>query len=262
MSQVWAQATLGDLLEFSSGKSIAPGGTGDFPAYGSNGLIGRSPENLFSSGVIIGRVGAYCGSVALSEGPFWASDNTIVAPPRSGVMGLRFAYYLLLNARLNAWAGGAAQPLLTQSVLKPIAFPMPPPLVQFRIASILGVYDDLIEVNRRRIALLEEMARRLFEEWFIHFRFPGREGVPLVSVGEATLPKGWMMSRLGDLTSVLTRGIPPKYDDAATTLVVNQKCIRDQRLSLAPARPQSRPAPSEKIVSPGDVLVNSTGLEH
>ena len=50
---------------------------------------------------------------------------------------------------------------------------VPPIAEQRRIASVLGAYDDLIEVNRRRIALLEEMARRLFKEWFVRFRFPG-----------------------------------------------------------------------------------------
>ena len=64
--------------------------------------------------------------------------------------------------------------------------PTPPLPLQRRIASILGAYDDLIEVNQRRIVVLEEMARRLFEEWFVHFRFPGHGSQRL---GE--LPRGW-----------------------------------------------------------------------
>src|SRR5262249_18426918 len=64
---------------------------------------------------------------------------------------------------------------------------VPPLLAQRRIASILATYDDLIEVNRRRIALLEEMAQRLFEEWFVRFRFPG---YALADV-EGKLPKSW-----------------------------------------------------------------------
>ncbi len=65
-----------------------------------------------------------------------------------------------------------------QAVSCGVLFP-PIPYTQRRIASILGAYDDLIEVNRRRIAVLEEMARRLFDEWFVQFRFPvmnGRRG--------------------------------------------------------------------------------------
>ena len=164
MTALWSRVALGDVLELSSGKSIAPGGAGRFRVYGSNGLIGGSEQFLYSQGLVIGRVGANCGSVALSLDAFWASDNTLVARPKGEEIDLRFAYYLLLDARLNRWAGGAAQPLLTQTVLNPLELHLPGPHTQRRIASILGAYDDLIEVNRRRIAVLEEMARRLFEE--------------------------------------------------------------------------------------------------
>ena len=65
---------------------------------------------------------------------------------------------------------------------------------QRRIASILGAYDDLIEVNRRRIATLEEMARRLFDEWFVRFRFPGHEGHSIIETANGDTPDvdgGW-----------------------------------------------------------------------
>ncbi|SJM34031.1 restriction endonuclease subunit S [Mesorhizobium delmotii] len=62
---------------------------------------------------------------------------------------------------------------------------------QQRVASILAAYDDLIEVNRRRIALLEEMARRLFDEWFVRMRFPGREADATVGAANGPLPEGW-----------------------------------------------------------------------
>ena len=77
----------------------------------------------------------------------------------------------------------------------------PPFDTQQRIASILGAYDDLVEVNRRRIALLEEMARRLFEEWFVRFRFPGHEGHAMIETPEGPLPKGWEWRELGTLCS-------------------------------------------------------------
>jgi type I restriction enzyme S subunit len=74
--------------------------------------------------------------------------------------------------------------------------PVPPIPIQRRIASILGAYDDLIEVNRRRIAVLEEMARRLFDEWFVHFRFPGHEGHRMVETEHGVLPEGWEWANL------------------------------------------------------------------
>lgn len=87
---------------------------------------------------------------------------------------------------------------------------LPPLPIQRRIAAILGAYDDLIEVNRRRIALLEEMARRLFEEWFVHFRFPGHESVRILDAPDGPLPEGWNWVRLGEVLAVLESGFRPK----------------------------------------------------
>ena len=70
----------------------------------------------------------------------------------------------------------------------------------YRIAlSILSTYDDLIENNTRRIAILEEMARRIFEEWFVHFRAPGCEGLPMLDSAIGRVPQGWEVKRLRDL---------------------------------------------------------------
>ena len=69
---------------------------------------------------------------------------------------------------------------------------------QHRIVSILSAYDDLIENNTRRIEILEEMARRLYEEWFVQFRFPGHEGVGLKESELGLIPEGWELLRLGD----------------------------------------------------------------
>ena len=65
-----------------------------------------------------------------------------------------------------------------------------------KIADILSAYDDLIENNRRRIALLEEAARLLYREWFVHFRFPGHEHVKIID----GLPEGWERSVSGKLS--------------------------------------------------------------
>jgi type I restriction enzyme S subunit len=190
MSTDWKKRELNELFSFSSGKSITPGGDGQYPAFGSNGLIGRSEESLFDAGIIIGRVGAYCGSIEISPSPFWASDNTIIALPKECI-DLRFAYYLLSNAKLNRHAGGSAQPLLTQATLKPLKFAAPPLIIQRRIASILGAYDELIEANLRRIRLLDEMARRTFEEALRTFRSGGKPGIDAATLIVETLGGDW-----------------------------------------------------------------------
>jgi type I restriction enzyme S subunit len=82
---------------------------------------------------------------------------------------------------------------------------------QRRIASILSAYDDLIENNTRRIAILEEMTRRLYEEWFVHFRFPGHERVRMVESALGPIPEGWGIPRLEEL-AIITMGQSPRSE--------------------------------------------------
>lgn len=94
---------------------------------------------------------------------------------------------------------GVNVPHISGRDIKRFRFMLPPVDIQRRIASILGAYDDLIEVNRRRVAVLEEMAQGLFDEWFVRFRFPGHESVPIVDTPDGPLPEGWSVSTLGTL---------------------------------------------------------------
>jgi type I restriction enzyme S subunit len=164
------------------------------------------------------------------------------------------------KAELSKCVIGSSQAAYTIASLKKVQIPLPPVPVQRRIAGILSAYDELIENSQRRIRLLEDMARALYREWFVHFRFPGHESVPRLPSALGDIPQGWEVKKLGDLTAYLNRGLSPSYDDNADTLVINQKCIRDQRLSLEPARRQSKPIPPDKLVRFGDVLINSTGV--
>jgi type I restriction enzyme S subunit len=126
---------------------------------------------------------------------------------------------------------------------------------QNAIAETLSAYDDLIENNRRRIALLEEAARMLYREWFVGFRFPGHEHARIID----GLPEGWDRKRIADTCSFLGRGISPNYDDEGGYIVINQKCIRDRLLSLAPARRQTKAYNEDRALRYLDVLINSTG---
>lgn len=250
MNEDWVPQKLEDFVRFRNGKSIKAGTDGRYPVYGSNGTIGRSDDFMYEDAIILGRVGAYCGSVERSFGRFWASDNTIVVEADNGMTDTQFVYYLLLDAGLNRHAGGAAQPLLTQSRLKPLEFHLPPLPTQQRIAAILSAYDDLIENNTRRIAILEEMARRLYEEWFVHFRFPGHEAAEF----DGDLPKGWRMVTLADVASVNPEAIKPKsaperirYIDIASVSPGRIDAVQELPFSDAPGR-------ARRIVRDGDVI--------
>lgn len=132
---------------------------------------------------------------------------------------------------------------------------IPELLIQRKVAAILSAYDDLIENNKRRIALLEKLAEEIYREWFVRLRFPGYQKVNMIK----GLPDGWEKTRVSSLTNYLKRGVAPKYDDSAEGLAINQKCIRNGKVDLTEARRQSREVPSERKVKFGDVLVNSTG---
>jgi type I restriction enzyme S subunit len=96
------------------------------------------------------------------------------------------------------------------SELATLHVPVPPLPIQRRIAGILSAYDDLIENSQRRIKILEEMARRLYREWFVHFHFPGHEGCRFVDSPLGEIPEGWEVTRLGDVTSKIGSGATPK----------------------------------------------------
>ncbi len=124
--------------------------------------------------------------------------------PVEGVESRFLLYWFLANKNLLMGscdeAAHGTKRLQTDRLLSmPISLPSQP--VQRRIASILSAYDDLIENNTRRIAILEEMARRMFEEWFVRLRFPGRENVRMVKSELGLVPEGWQHLSLGSLVT-------------------------------------------------------------
>ena len=102
---------------------------------------------------------------------------------------------------LTQHAIGATMPNLNQRILASVPVVLPPRDHQERIIGVISAYDDLIENNRRRIRLLEQAARLIYKEWFVHLRFPGHEHVKI----KDGVPKGWDMKTLGDLVEV-TKG--------------------------------------------------------
>ncbi len=127
-----------------------------------------------------------------------------------------FLYYLLNDQSVRWWLRATA----TGSTVRHTAperiyqakVRLPPKSIQQTIGVSLRALDDLIENNRRRIEILEEMARLLYREWFVHFRFPGHEDVELVDSVLGPIPKGWEARRLGDLLE-LAYGKALKADD-------------------------------------------------
>lgn len=115
-----------------------------------------------------------------------------------GLQGTR--EYLTQNAI------GATMPNLNQGILSSVPVVLPPRDRQERIVDVISAYDDLIENNRKRIRLLEQAARMLYEEWFVRLRFPGHEHVRITN----SMPDGWKTTRLGKVISELESGKRPR----------------------------------------------------
>ena len=113
------------------------------------------------------------------------------------------------QARLKNFASGSAQPQIPIMDLKEIEVCVPSLETQRKIAAVLSTYDDLIENNTRRIKILENMAQTLYQEWFVHFRFPGHENVAMVESPLGPIPDGWEIGELGDIVENVKKKVKP-----------------------------------------------------
>jgi type I restriction enzyme, S subunit len=113
---------------------------------------------------------------------------------------------------------------ITGSNLVQLKVPLPPLPTQRKIAAVLSAYDDLIENNTRRIEILEEMARAIYREWFVNFRFPGHEKVRMVDSPLGTMPEGWEVVKLSDVCQIVMRQSPKSefYNDKGESLPFHQ----------------------------------------
>lgn len=114
--------------------------------------------------------------------------------------GNRFIYYLLKAnlEKIISYSGGTTYQSINKKEVNNLPFFVPPSASQHKIASILSAYDDLIENNTRLIAILEEMAQRIYREWFVDFKYPGYENDKIVGSELGMIPEGWEVKVLGD----------------------------------------------------------------
>jgi type I restriction enzyme S subunit len=128
----------------------------------------------------------------------------IADPERADTRFIKYSFDATLQRQFKQFTQGAAQDNLSQEKLVSLELLVPDISEQQRIADILSTYDNLIENNRRRMALLEESARLLYQEWFVRLRFPGYEHTGIVD----GVPKGWSKCCISDLGTVITGKTP------------------------------------------------------
>lgn len=193
--------TLGEIISLQRGYDLTEGQRqpGTVPVVGSAGIHGYHNEaKAKGPGVALGRSGASFGRVTFIRQDFWPHNTTLFVTNFKGNDPI-YVRYLLQSLDFSHLNSGSAQQSLNRNYVYGIPVRRVSLIHQKCIASILSVYDDLIENNTHRIAILEEMAMRLYEEWFVHLRFPGHEKVKMVESELGQLPTGWQIKKLEEI---------------------------------------------------------------
>ncbi len=252
----WKMTTLGEVVEIKNGKSRPSDGS-KYPVYGGNGILGYADEcNISEEIIVIGRVGAYCGSIYFEKRSFWLSDNALGVSAKKN-SDINFLYYFLKKINLNKQAIGGAQPLLTQGIINRTEIFLPPLPEQRAIAAILSSLDDKIELLREQNKTLEAIAQAIFKEWFVNFKFSvlnhdssdlminyekdnhspsfNHENHSSRQYSIDNLPEGWRVGKLGEVVDYIVdnRGKTPpliqKNNDSLPLIEINA-LVGDSRI--------------------------------
>lgn len=196
----WKECKLGDVIELKRGYDLPHGqrSPGPYPIISSSGVTDHhSAAKAKGPGVVTGRYGTL-GEVFYVESDYWPLNTSLYVRDFKGNEP-RFIYYFLKTLNFGSQNAAGAVPGVNRNHLHAMDVVLPPLPAQKRIAGILSAYDELIENSQRRIKILETMARALYREWFVHFRFPGHEDHPRVDSPLGEIPQGWEIT---DLKSV------------------------------------------------------------
>lgn len=210
----WDIVRMGDVVEFLDSRRVPlssvdrAGRQGEYPYYGASGVIDHIDDYLFDGRfLLVAEDGENLNSRKLpiaffASGRFWVNNHAHIIRGKEGVADDDFLHQWFAQADIAGYITGAAQPKLSQASMRRIELELPHFSTQKKIASILSAFDDLIENNNRRIKILEEMAQRIYREWFVEFRYPGHEQVPMVDSELGKIPEGWQVHPTSDAIDI------------------------------------------------------------
>ena len=226
MTNPWPTTKLGDVIDLFDSQRIPLNSRqrqerqGKFPYYGAQGIIDYIDDYIFDGRyILVAEDGENLNSKKLplalfATGKFWVNNHAHILRGKANIADDTYLLACLNNADIKPFVTGAAQPKLSQGNLRLIEIPLPPLPIQQRIAGILSAYDELIENSQRRIKLLEAMARALYREWFVHFRFPGHENHPRVPSPLGEIPQGWEVKAVAEAFTISGGGTPSRKESA------------------------------------------------
>ncbi len=220
---------------------------GPYPYYGASGIVDSVDDYLFDGEfLLVAEDGENLRTrntpvAFIARGRFWVNNHAHVLQGNQ-FANTQYLCYALAGTEISGFLSGSTQPKLTQHALSSIPVYLPDRGYQDAVVAVLGALDDKIAANER----IADSSRRLAQVLFEAARAAG-DGSQIA---------------ISDVAGVVSRGVTPRYtDDVNNPLVLNQKCIRDGRASLLPARRTlSDKVPTSKFLNQHDVLVNSTGV--
>jgi len=201
----WKEAKFDDLVRLKRGYDLPRQNIvdGKYPVITSSNIKAYHHQfKVKPPGVVTGRSGTL-GIVQYVNQEFWPLNTALYATEFRGNFP-KYVYYYLSEMKLESFNAGAGVPTLNQNHLQKLPIKIPSLVTQKKIAAILSSYDDLIENNKHRIALLENMAEEIYREWFVRFRFPSYKTTEF----EKGIPKGWFLERIDSLGKVITGKTP------------------------------------------------------
>jgi type I restriction enzyme S subunit len=160
-----------------------------------------------------GKIAQFIGGTSKIAG--FGSTEFFVFRAKDNVSDPAFLFYLCLTDLLRkpaekSMVGASGRQRADLKSVLSVEVPCPDMAVQRKVAGVLSAYDELIENNIRRIAILEEMAQALFREWFVHFRFPGHENVTFIESSLGKIPEGWNVVKVGEAVAISPKVSVPK----------------------------------------------------
>jgi len=155
----WPMVLLGDVFKLSSGRGLTQTNMkeGRYPVYGGNGRTGTHSEYfLETANIVIGRVGAYCGAVHITEPKAWVTDNGLYVTKFKQQINLGYLAQVLIQLKLNQFAKVGGQPSISQTTVYEGAIPLPPLATQQAIVAEIEAEQALVAANRELITRFEK----------------------------------------------------------------------------------------------------------
>lgn len=207
----WKEDVLGNVLEVKYGKDHKKLADGQYPVYGSGGLMRYVDSKLYDGpSILIPRKGTLS-NIMFVDNPFWTVDTMFWSIINTDKVDPKFLFYSICKRDFASMNVGSAVPSMTVNILNDIQISYPKNIEdQRRIASILSSLDRKIELNNKINADLEEMAQAIFKNWFVDFE-PFKDG-KFVDSELGMIPEGWKVGRADDFYQINIGKTPPRKE--------------------------------------------------